>query len=193
METGVKVMVMPLYCMALQAKEIMYHKANLNRIMADCTGQPLKKIEEDTDRDRYMSPLEAKEYGIIDHIIGGPEAVFEVSGSTRRFPKVKEEHVTDYNDMNKRSIMDGDPFLVTTPSWRFRSVETEPYMPSQAPGTPWFKVKKISKEQYKEMMEQSSELADEPDSPPDALPEDATEKPVPRTRNARDKIDSALA
>ncbi|KAL6765535.1 Clp protease-domain-containing protein [Haematococcus lacustris] len=177
----------------IQAKEIMYHKANLNRIMADCTGQPLKKIEEDTDRDRYMSPLEAKEYGIIDHIIGGPEAVFEVSGSTRRFPKVKEEHVTDYNDMNKRSIMDGDPFLVTTPSWRFRSVETEPYMPSQAPGTPWFKVKKISKEQYKEMMEQSNELADEPDSPPDALPEDATEKPVPRTRNARDKIDSALA
>jgi ATP-dependent protease ClpP protease subunit len=36
----------------IQAKEIMYHKANLNRIMADCTGQPLSKIEEDTDRDR---------------------------------------------------------------------------------------------------------------------------------------------
>lgn len=31
----------------------MYHKANLNRIMADCTGQPLAKIEEDTDRDRW--------------------------------------------------------------------------------------------------------------------------------------------
>ncbi len=37
------------------------------------TDQPLSKIEEDTDRDRYMSPLEAKEYGIIDHIIGGEE------------------------------------------------------------------------------------------------------------------------
>lgn len=35
-----------------QAKEIMYHKANLNRIMADYTSQPLTKIEEDTDRDR---------------------------------------------------------------------------------------------------------------------------------------------
>jgi hypothetical protein len=44
----------------VQAKEIMYHKANLNRIIADYTGQPLSKIEEDTDRDRYMSPLEAK-------------------------------------------------------------------------------------------------------------------------------------
>jgi ATP-dependent Clp protease protease subunit len=41
--------------------------------MADYTGQPLAKIEEDTDRDRYMSPLEAKEYGIIDHIVGGEE------------------------------------------------------------------------------------------------------------------------
>ena len=48
-------------------------QANLNRIMADYTSQPLAKIEEDTDRDRYMSPLEAKDYGIIDHIIGGEE------------------------------------------------------------------------------------------------------------------------
>eukprot|EP00798_Chlamydomonas_sp_ICE-L_P020011 gene20011-26726_t len=71
----------------IQAKEIMYHKANLNRIIADYTSQPLSKIEEDTDRDRYMSPLEAKEYGIIDHIIGGEEAVFNVKGSTRKFPK----------------------------------------------------------------------------------------------------------
>ncbi len=66
----------------------MYHKANLNRIIADYTLQPLKKIEEDTDRDRYMSPLEAKEYGIIDHIIGGEEAVFNIKGSLKKFPKV---------------------------------------------------------------------------------------------------------
>lgn len=102
----------------------MYHKANLNRIMSDYTGQPIEKvgerragaarrteaaggreapvpaaplptrkkqtftpssppphplqIEEDTDRDRYMSPLEAKAYGLIDHIVGGDEAVFKV-------------------------------------------------------------------------------------------------------------------
>ena len=36
------------------------------------------QIEEDTDRDRYMSPLEAKAYGLIDHIVGGEEAVFKV-------------------------------------------------------------------------------------------------------------------
>lgn len=61
----------------IQAKEIMYHKANINRIIADYTGQPVAKVEDDTDRDRYMSPIEAKEYGLIDHIIGGEEAVFK--------------------------------------------------------------------------------------------------------------------
>ena len=71
-----------------QAKEIMYHKANLNRIIADYTLQPLSKIEEDTDRDRYMSPIEARDYGIIDHIVGGEEAVFKVEGSLKKFPKV---------------------------------------------------------------------------------------------------------
>lgn len=141
----------------IQAKEIMYHKANLNRIIADYTGQPLSKIEQDTDRDRYMSPLEAKEYGIIDHIIGGEEAVFNVKGSTKRFPKVKEEFVTDQEDLVRRNIMDGDPFMSTTPSWRFRKAEVEPYMPSQAPGNPWFKVRKVSKDEYNEMLESQRE------------------------------------
>lgn len=62
----------------IQAREIMYHKANLNRIMSSYTGQPIEKVEEDTDRDRYMSPIEAREYGLIDNIIGGDEAVFKV-------------------------------------------------------------------------------------------------------------------
>merc|ERR1719191_293347 len=73
----------------IQAREIMFHKANLNRIMASYTGQPINKIEEDTDRDRYMSPLEAKDYGIIDHIIGGDDATFRIDGLTTTFPKTK--------------------------------------------------------------------------------------------------------
>ncbi|PSC76032.1 ATP-dependent Clp protease proteolytic subunit chloroplastic [Micractinium conductrix] len=77
----------------IQAKEIMYHKANLNRIMSEYTGQAIEQIEEDTDRDRYMSPLEAKNYGLIDHIVGGDEAVFKIEGSTRAFPKTKEQYV----------------------------------------------------------------------------------------------------
>eukprot|EP01026_Neomeris_dumetosa_P067727 TRINITY_DN6613_c0_g2_i10.p1 TRINITY_DN6613_c0_g2~~TRINITY_DN6613_c0_g2_i10.p1 ORF type:complete len:310 (-),score=36.43 TRINITY_DN6613_c0_g2_i10:121-978(-) len=78
----------------IQAREIMYHKANINRIMADYTGQPVEQIEEDTDRDRYMSPLEAKNYGLIDHIVGGDDAGFKIEGSTRDFPKTKEEYIS---------------------------------------------------------------------------------------------------
>merc|ERR1719181_2358710 len=77
----------------IQAKEIMYHKVNINRIMSGYTGKSERQIELDTDRDRYMSPIEAKEYGIIDEIIGGDEAVSKVQGDTKYFPKTKEEYI----------------------------------------------------------------------------------------------------
>jgi ATP-dependent Clp protease, protease subunit len=54
---------------AIQAKEILYIKGKLNDLLADHTGQPLEKIQEDTDRDFYMSATEAKEYGLIDTVI----------------------------------------------------------------------------------------------------------------------------
>merc|ERR1719265_1182994 len=76
----------------IQAREIMYHKANLNRIMAEYTGQTIENIEEDTDRDRYMSPLEAKEYGIIDHVIGGDESTFRIEDTVRSFPATNKEY-----------------------------------------------------------------------------------------------------
>ena len=66
---------------------------------------------------------------------------------------MKEEFVNDEGDLARKNIMDGDPFMASSPSWRFRSPETEPYMRSQSPGSPWFKVKKISKEDYKELLE----------------------------------------
>jgi len=53
----------------IQAKEILFVKSLLNSYMADSTQQPLTKIEEDTDRDFFMTPEEAKEYGIIDEVI----------------------------------------------------------------------------------------------------------------------------
>jgi ATP-dependent Clp protease protease subunit len=52
----------------IQAKEILFVKSLLNSYMADATGQPLDKIEEDTDRDFFMTPEEAMEYGIIDEV-----------------------------------------------------------------------------------------------------------------------------
>ena len=55
----------------IQANEILFHKANLNQYLADFTGQDYDKIERDTDRDFFMSPSEAKAYGLIDDIIHG--------------------------------------------------------------------------------------------------------------------------
>lgn len=54
---------------ALQAKEIIFLKHRLNKIMADCTGQSYDKIALDAERDYYMSPEQAKEYGLIDEVI----------------------------------------------------------------------------------------------------------------------------
>ncbi len=53
----------------ITAKQIAKIKKKLNNILADHTGQPLEKIEEDTDRDFYLSAQEAKEYGIVDEVI----------------------------------------------------------------------------------------------------------------------------
>jgi ATP-dependent Clp protease protease subunit len=53
----------------IQAKEILRLKARLNEIMAKHAKQPIERIEKDTDRDYFMGPGEAKEYGIIDEVI----------------------------------------------------------------------------------------------------------------------------
>jgi ATP-dependent Clp protease protease subunit len=53
----------------IQAKEIIKVKLRLNEIYARHTGQDLKKVEKDVDRDYFMSPQEAMEYGLIDKVI----------------------------------------------------------------------------------------------------------------------------
>ena len=53
----------------IQAKEILFLKETLNGLMAEHTGQPLGKITEDTDRDYFLSPAEAVEYGLIDRVM----------------------------------------------------------------------------------------------------------------------------
>ena len=53
----------------IQAKEILRMKENLNGILKEHTGRDLSQIQRDTDRDYFMSGLEAKEYGIVDHVI----------------------------------------------------------------------------------------------------------------------------
>ena len=53
----------------IHAREILRLKKMLNEILSKHTGQPIEKIEKDTDRDYFMSPQEALEYGIIDKIL----------------------------------------------------------------------------------------------------------------------------
>jgi ATP-dependent Clp protease protease subunit len=53
----------------IHAREILYIRDRLNQILADHTGQPIEKIADDTERDRFMSGEEAVAYGLIDKVI----------------------------------------------------------------------------------------------------------------------------
>jgi ATP-dependent Clp protease, protease subunit len=57
----------------IQAREIIYARERLNGILAEHTGQTVERIAEDVDRDRFMSPEEAKTYGLIDNVVANKE------------------------------------------------------------------------------------------------------------------------
>lgn len=57
----------------IHAKEILYLKQRLNEMMAKHTGQPIERIERDTDRDNFLSAAEAADYGIVDKVLTGRE------------------------------------------------------------------------------------------------------------------------
>ena len=56
----------------IQADEIIKTRAVLNEILASHTGQPIERIAQDTDRDRYLTAMEAKDYGLVDDILTKP-------------------------------------------------------------------------------------------------------------------------
>ena len=59
----------------IQAKEILYLKETLNSLLAEHTGQDIDKISEDTDRDHFLSPEEAVEYGLIDKVVSSLNSI----------------------------------------------------------------------------------------------------------------------
>jgi ATP-dependent Clp protease protease subunit len=67
----------------IQAKEVLFAREKLNELMAQHTGQSVERIAEDVDRDRYMSPADAVDYGLIDRIIE-PGALAEAKESDRK-------------------------------------------------------------------------------------------------------------
>jgi ATP-dependent Clp protease, protease subunit len=63
----------------IQAKEILYLRAKMNELLSKHTGQSIERIERDTDRDRYLSAEEAKEYGLVDNVITHRGEIVEAS------------------------------------------------------------------------------------------------------------------
>jgi ATP-dependent Clp protease protease subunit len=56
----------------IQANEILRNRELLNQVLAEHSGQPIERIERDTDRDFFLSAVEAKEYGLVDDILKKP-------------------------------------------------------------------------------------------------------------------------
>ena len=56
----------------IAAREVLHIRKKLNEILSRHTGQTVERIAEDADRDRFMSPYEAVEYGLIDRVLEGP-------------------------------------------------------------------------------------------------------------------------
>jgi ATP-dependent Clp protease, protease subunit len=56
----------------IQADEILKTRESLNRVLAKHTGQPIERIAKYTDRDRYLTAIEAKEYGLVDEVLDKP-------------------------------------------------------------------------------------------------------------------------
>ena len=80
----------------IQAREVLFARERLNELLAKHTGQSIEQIGEDVDRDRYMSPADAVDYGLIDRIIepatpgaksgSGPEKVEGTGGEVQALP-----------------------------------------------------------------------------------------------------------
>ena len=65
----------------IAAKEILHIRERMNLLIAKHTGQSVETIQEDADRDRFMSPKEAVEYGLIDRVLEGPVQTTTVKSS----------------------------------------------------------------------------------------------------------------
>lgn len=69
---------------AIQAQEILRLRTTLNTILSKHTGQPVDKIEEDTDRDVYMSAEEARDYGLVDEVLTDPGVELEKANGSQK-------------------------------------------------------------------------------------------------------------
>jgi ATP-dependent Clp protease protease subunit len=77
----------------IQAEEILKAKQTINRLLAEHTGQPIERIMAETERDRYMTADEAKEYGLIDEVLheDGQQKSSDAKKIAAQAPQEKEE------------------------------------------------------------------------------------------------------
>ncbi|XVF45481.1 hypothetical protein PTKIN_Ptkin02bG0210000 [Pterospermum kingtungense] len=78
----------------IQAREIMHNKNNVTRIISGFTGRSFEQVQKDIDRDRYMSPIEAVEYGIIDGVIDRDSIIPLVPVPERVKPRLNYEEMS---------------------------------------------------------------------------------------------------
>ena len=97
----------------IQAEEIVKSRQVINEILAKHTGQPMERIAKDTDRDRYLSAVQAKEYGLVDevvgHIPGGEEGPDPAGRSLRSSRPVADEEPAASQDETRRGETSGAP------------------------------------------------------------------------------------
>ncbi|XP_027348952.1 ATP-dependent Clp protease proteolytic subunit 3, chloroplastic [Abrus precatorius] len=113
--------------MSIRIREMSYHKIKINKILSKVTGKPVEQVELDTDRDNFMNPWEAKEYGLVDDVIddGKPGLVaptadaspppktqvpqqWKVEGSRKAIKNLPSEHRLLQNAYNKGLKSDDD-------------------------------------------------------------------------------------
>lgn len=78
----------------IQANEILHNKNNVIRIVSGFTGRSFEQVQKDIDRDRYMSPIEAVEYGIIDGVIDRDAIIPLMPVPERVKPKLNYEEIS---------------------------------------------------------------------------------------------------
>ena len=77
----------------IQAREVLFARARLNELLAHHTGQTVEQVGDDVDRDRYMSPAEAVDYGLIDRIIEPGSTTVNESGPREEGKETKRGEV----------------------------------------------------------------------------------------------------
>lgn len=104
----------------IQAEEILKLKAQINKLYGKHTGLSMEKIETSIERDKFMSPKEAKEFGLIDTILDSPPKHLRKPGSAEKFgamsgSKSDDGSKTDNDPLQPSSTPPTSPPLKSTP------------------------------------------------------------------------------